>query len=247
MLSGWDFVASPPVGRGLRNIDQSIVHEEIYAFFYRKSQLKLRGIPCCIVDVDDRFVREPFMAQFAQSPSSSFPPFDFVCVNIHVVFGRKIDRKGEIKQVRHLIQKIDEVCADKGEVILMGDFNMPPRECAFEHRVALVQPPLCTTIFNSLYDNIYLTHDLTVTNQWMFHSGVHRIDWKFFPDTKKSAYKSPRATKARNACNKSITDHLPVWVAIQPTALAYNDTGNRSTICLSQIEYRSQSSKFIME
>ena len=230
LAKDWNFTASTLVGRGARNKDQSNVHQEIYAYFYRKSRIRLRGNPSLVLDPQDRFVREPFLAHFV-IPSVEF---DFVLVNIHVVFGKRIDRVDELQQLEQLIDTIDQHVVT-AQVIVMGDFNMPPAEYTLKDRFPLIRPPMSTTIYSNLYDNIWLP---TLGSSCSVEKcGVYRIDHKYFPKTKQFNYTTDSAKKARQKCNQVLSDHLPVFVTLRLTKQQPLLISRTESIRLSHIEH----------
>ncbi len=228
----FNFTASALVGRGARNKEQSNVHEEIYAYFYRKTRIRLRGNPSLVLDPHDRFVREPFLAHF-EIPAFDF---DFVLVNIHVVFGKRIDRVEELQQLEHLMDTIDQ-CVVTARVIVMGDFNMPPAEYTLRDRFPLIRPPMSTTIYSNLYDNIWLP-SFEKRSCFVEQCGVYRIDHKYFPKTKQFNYTTDSAKKARQNCSQVLSDHLPVFVSFRlakPVTTSY--FSRTESIRLSHIEH----------
>jgi hypothetical protein len=52
MLPGFEYAASPEVGRG---------QKEIYAFMWKASRVSLVGKPCIFQDPGDLFIREPYV------------------------------------------------------------------------------------------------------------------------------------------------------------------------------------------
>lgn len=209
LAQDWHFTASTRVGSSSDNNNNGTTHQEIYAYFYRNAVIRLRGNPSLVIDPHDRFVREPFLAHFELRDLA----YDLVVVNIHVVFGKRVDRVDELQQLDHLVDTIDQhVGCLADQVIVLGDFNMPPIDYSLPDRVALIRAPLMTTIFNSLYDNIWLQHHALNT---VMQSGVYRIDHKFFPQTKSIEYTNDGAKQARQRCNQLLSDHLPVFVALE--------------------------------
>ena len=75
ILDGYDYVASSPVGRGVK---------EIYAFFYKTSKFAVLGQPCLFNDGNDYFIREPYIASFRSGN------FDFTLITIHVLWTKPL-------------------------------------------------------------------------------------------------------------------------------------------------------------
>ena len=64
-----------------------------------------------------------------------------------------------------------------------------------------------TTIFGSVYDNIFVRER---TRSCSTGSGVSCVDHALYPDTRR-AYNTRSAEKARHKCNQELSDHRPVW------------------------------------
>lgn len=206
LLPGWTYVASPLVGRGARNVDQSIVHEEIYAFMYRKCKFQAVGIPKLLQDPMDVLVREPYIATFAlqATPKVQFvlgrlhPSIKissitcYIVVNMHIVFGTKPERLLEIKHFSNEMAKIKHE-----NLLILGDFNLSPKDITLASTFPIIRPPFYTTVFGQLYDNIY-----TSPNVRIHKCGIHRIDLEYFPNASKQL------------CSKQLSDHCPIWLSL---------------------------------
>jgi hypothetical protein len=99
MLPEYDFVTSLPVGR---------TKKEIYAFFFKSSIISVLGTPYVYDDSHDDFIREPYIACFKAGN------FDFVLINIHVLWGESAaERKEEKKLLDNIL--LDVLSDSKGE------------------------------------------------------------------------------------------------------------------------------------
>ena len=142
----YEYVASPPVGRGVK---------ERYGFLYDADKVFWKDVSFVVSDPDDRFIREPFGALFQAGE------FDFYAVTVHSIFGDSIRlRRAEaalLDDVYRAVQDRDE----ENDILLLGDFNLPPDDEGFaELRTVTGIFPLNstkpTTIRDSLYDNIWM-------------------------------------------------------------------------------------------
>ncbi|ETV89035.1 hypothetical protein H257_00437 [Aphanomyces astaci] len=162
LLPGYTYVLSPPLGT---------TTTEHFCYFYRKSL----GFQATVVDSDHKsMARMPFVVQFRGNGPS------FVLVNVHVVFGRRHRRLREIQTLHRLLTSLRD-CSYDCHVILLGDFNLPPFDIGplLGGWYPLFRPPDTTTIFNNLYDNIWLPDSISKVAR-----GVVRVDHEFYPDTK---------------------------------------------------------------
>lgn len=222
----WRFRLSDKVGRGARNVLETRVYEERYCFFFDEARVRLvdgSPEPWLVNDDTDVLHREPFVGYFkAVAPpaaSEGASGIDFVLCTVHVTFGSdKAARQAEMVSLGRMLSAIETAVAPERDILLVGDFNLGPHECPWWHGgdgeyVPLVKSPDTTTIYRSLYDNIWMP-SLT-RDQLVEASGVTLVDHEFFPDTSTADYKSTEATDARKQCNKELSDHRPVWVRLR--------------------------------
>ena len=86
-----------------------------------------------------------------------------------------------------------------------------------QHFTPVLLEPSATTIYGSLYDNIWLPKTTTAKHNWTGEGGVVAVDYIFYPDTYARPYESPEAKAARQRCNRELSDHRPVWMALKNT------------------------------
>ncbi|KAH9105091.1 hypothetical protein LEN26_010807 [Aphanomyces euteiches] len=202
LLRTFDYVVSDPVGRP--------GHWERYCYLYRKTlglSAKRVHLPRESMTAVAMLTRPPFIVSFEGSRRS------LVLVNVHVVFGQRQHRVDEISVLKDLLRRLRDGAPSEIErlVILLGDFNLPPYDIGhIRGWDPILRPPHSTTIFNNLYDNIWLQPEATVVD-----SGVVRIDHIYFPATASRPYKSKEAAFARHECSHKLSDHCPVFVALQ--------------------------------
>ena len=101
------------------------------------------------------FIREPFYATFRAGG------FDFTLITIHVIFGDGVgDRRTEGQLLDDAYRTVQDADPDEQDVILLGDFNLPPEDSGMAELDAILTPMLTgetrTTISDdSLYDNFW--------------------------------------------------------------------------------------------
>ena len=184
-------VVSPPAGRGVK---------ELYAFLYRPDKVQPLGPQRLYPDPDDAFIREPFWASFKAGQ------FDFTLVTIHAIYGdSKADRRAEAALLDDIYQLVQGVDPDEQDVIVLGDFNLPPDDPGFVELDALLDPlftdDIRTTISDaSLYDNIWF--DPVYVQEWTGQIGVDRFDETAFGNDDKAA-------------SLAVSDHRPIWATFR--------------------------------
>ncbi|KAK1945841.1 Deoxyribonuclease [Phytophthora citrophthora] len=227
MLPGWDYVVSEPVGRQSPGTKKRAEH---YAFFYRRSVVRLVE-KCSLLEGDKNvFTRLPCVATFRAKKNSGLSELELTVVNVHVSFGEKASRHAEIVEINRLATELSGSTATKRKVVVLGDFNLSPQDVLGSlgsNKMALIRSPLSTTVFGKLYDNIWLDPvDFNGSKDcgYLVDSGVLRVDWRYYPLSKASRQKRmqdpmdsmlPRLQTymSRVQCGYELSDHCPVWVA----------------------------------
>jgi endonuclease/exonuclease/phosphatase family metal-dependent hydrolase len=183
----YEAMISPPVGRGV---------SERYAFMWRPEKVAPLDSGAVYADPSDVFIREPFYASFRARD------FDFTLVTIHVIFGDSIsDRRAEgllLDDVYHAIQNADP---EEQDVILLGDFNLPPEDRGMAEVDVVLDPVFAgdvrTTISDaSLYDNFWW--DAELITEWTGEAGLDRFDEAVFANDD-------------DAASLAVSDHRPIW------------------------------------
>lgn len=216
---GWAFTRSDPVG-------QVGGRQEYYAFMYRKSAVE---IPTDTWELDSSanadVLRPPFVATFRSARGSGLPEtLELTLVNIHVCFAHIRERHREVDAVRKMAEDLGkQLPSERHNVVVLGDFNLPPIEALGGLQsplAALIRPPLSTTVFGNLYDNLLLDpstlgrpHRGSVR---VDACGVLRMDWRYYPLTKApGAGASAEAVAVEKfKCAVELSDHCPVWAAL---------------------------------
>jgi deoxyribonuclease-1-like protein len=182
----YEYVASPPVGRGVK---------ERYAFFYNADKVFWKDVSFTVADPEDQFIREPFGALFQAGA------FDFYAVTVHSIFGDSIRlRRAEAALLDDVYRAVQDRDGEN-DVLLLGDFNLPPEDDGFaELRTVTGIFPLNstrpTTIRDSLYDNIWMQSQYCgeFTGDW----GVFSFDELLYGNDDKAA-------------SLAVSDHRPLW------------------------------------
>ena len=181
-------IISPPVGRGVK---------ARYAFLYWPAKVQILGPEQLYPDPDDTFIREPFWASFRAGQ------FDFTLVTTHSIFGdSEIERRAEALLLDDLYQQVQGADSEEQDVMILGDFNLPPDDSGFAELAALLTPlftgEIRTTISDaSLYDNIWF--DPAYVREWTGERGVDRFDETAFGNDDEAA-------------SLAVSDHRPIWV-----------------------------------
>ena len=184
-------VVSPPVERGVK---------ERYAFLYRPAKVQVLGLERLYPDPDDAFIREPFWTSFRAGE------FDFTLMTIHSIFGdSKRERRAEALRLDDIYQRVQGADPDEQDVMILGDFNLPPDDSGFSELAALLTPlftgEIGTTISDaSLYDNIWF--DPAYVREWTGERGVDRFDEVAFGNDDKVA-------------SLAVSDHRLIWATFR--------------------------------
>lgn len=162
----WDYLISEPVGRGVK---------ERYVYLYDKQKVKPLGIDYVISDPEDNFIREPYAASFRSGN------FDFTLLTFHAIYGDSIfDRRKEIGYLPDLIDHIQNTLGFERDLILLGDFNLPPDDRAwsgFDDYKAVIPSSEKTTITDtSSYDNFWLHENYTYNEEFISLLEIYRFD-----------------------------------------------------------------------
>ena len=152
-LPGWDYIVSDEVGNSVM---------ERYACFYNTALFTSLGYPYILEDINNSFIREPFVAHFRTGN------FDYTVITIHTLYGDNIaERRIENALLDDVISVVDAANGNENDVILMGDFNLPADDPAWEITTHFPVMPgsLMTTITDTgSYDNIWVNKTYTSEN-----------------------------------------------------------------------------------
>ena len=198
-LPGWDYICSNSVGN---------VVTERYAYLYRIDGITVLGTPYIFNDAGDLFLREPYVAHFRVQQ------FDFTLVTIHVIYGDSVnDRRAEVQLLDEVITSVDLYNGSEDDVILLGDFNLPEDDAAWQiltHTPIVASTYMTTITDTSSYDNIWI--DSTDTGEYVGPIEIYRFDEELFGNDDAAA-------------SLAVSDHRPVAIGFN-TSLDDDNEGN---------------------
>ena len=191
----WSFMTSSPVG--------SQSYKEMYGFIWRDDSVSYSGRAVQYIDYDNIYEREPFSASFRSVKDNT----KFVIATVHVRFGKSVaERNREVASLGDYWQWLGDVYEDEKNIILMGDFNLPPSSRAWtalrQHARPLVVSGGSTLStkdgkYANLYDNAFVSK---YSGSEITEVGVFNYP-KYLNVTHKYA-------------RKVISDHAPVFFSI---------------------------------
>ena len=199
-------LVSDPVGRGVK---------ERCAFLWREEALQALDAGQIWPDSEDHFIREPYIASFRAGQ------FDFTLVTMHSIYGdAKADRRAEALLLDDVYAAVQEADPGEQDVILLGDFNLPPEDQGFAELATFLTPLFTgnryTTISEnakSLYDNIWF--DPQHVREYAGETGIDDFDVTVFGNDDKAA-------------SLAVSDHRPVWATFH-TDLPDDDASSTAT------------------
>lgn len=191
----WSAVFSPLVG--------TTHHKEVYAFLYRPKAAQLLN-SSLLDDPNDKWVREPFLAQFRTTQG-----FDFVAAAVHIVWGDTAkERRKEVEALGKKLQQVQS-WSGEGDVLLMGDFNVEPSDGAWGIArsagwVPLLEKDGLKSMVGDthLYDNIWVHSSNTANSEWLGASGAICFD---------KVLNFGTGSEATKKAIKELSDHRPIW------------------------------------
>lgn len=207
--------------------------DERYAFFWRTDVVNHLGTLGFWPDTEDVFIREPFAATF-QAGS-----FDFTLVTIHSIFGDTIgERRTEAGWLDEVYAWAREADPAEQDVILLGDFNLPPEDHGFDDLRSLLFPVFSgedqTTIADNHLDNIWIDQQQTI--EWTGEVGIDRFDETVFGGDD-------------DAASLAVSNHRPIWAVFNIDGLDDDGPGGPTAIELSSWAAikRHQSGDFLLD
>jgi endonuclease/exonuclease/phosphatase family metal-dependent hydrolase len=191
----WGLLYSHLIGRGS--------YQEKYAFVWRESAVRYVDGAVVYIDKSDKFIREPFAARFETRDGKH----RFVLATVHILYGRSInDRIAEIRALASYWKWLREVFPKDPNILLAGDFNLPPTHEAWQAFAALANPLItsgATTLssydgkYANFYDNIWISKDSDLPVR---QTGIFR-----FPEMLRWNHEKSR---------RHVSDHAPVFFVI---------------------------------
>lgn len=177
-------------------------YKEMYAFVWRKSAVEYLDGAVVYLDPGNLFIREPYSARFLNRKSNQA----FAASTVHIIYGKRIgERVAELEELANYWQWLEEIYPET-PVMLMGDFNMPPRHKGWQTLKDLGVEPLITEelgastlstkegVFANLYDNIWVG-----SKSFM----IGEVGILEFPKLLGLTHKEAR---------RSVSDHAPVYM-----------------------------------
>jgi len=199
MLAGYDYIASEPVGRGVK---------EIYAFVFNTAIVDSIGAAYLFPDPGDLFIREPFVGHFESGD------FDFTVITIHLLYGDSAShRRGELVWLDEVLSAVDAANGPEDDVLFVGDYNFHANDRGWQidSHVPLVASDIKTTITDtSSYDNIWINPEMTV--ELLGGIDVYLFDEIMFGDDD-------------DAASLAVSDHRPVSVRFRTDGPDDDDPG----------------------
>lgn len=172
---------------------------EYYAYIYKNAAVKLLRSQL-YADTRSAYRRRPYAAQFKSAHTGEL----FTLLTIHILYGKgKSHRRPEVVYLGTVATQL----AAHGNVVLLGDFNLPPSDRGWDKLkrlgyTALFTAPQKTTIMDvSLLDNIWMRTD--GTRKQYIRAGIVKFD-------QMSWYKDA----SRAVIQREMSDHRMVWVDI---------------------------------
>lgn len=195
----WSALTSSPVG--------SKTYKEMYSFVYRNSAITYVDGAVSYLDQKRVFIREPFSARFR----SKIDGGEFVLAGVHILYGTSAeDRKPELAELANYWTWLKEVYPGT-EIILTGDFNMPPTDPVFsalrQHALPLITAGASTLSgvngrFANLYDNVWMDPK--------DHPKVTKVGIVNYPVMLGWDHEKSR---------KSVSDHSPIFMTLGTAVL----------------------------
>ncbi|MGG2575830.1 endonuclease/exonuclease/phosphatase family protein [Pseudomonas aeruginosa] len=188
----WSVISSSPAG--------SARYKERYAFLTRDSVVRYEDGAVSYLDRKRVFIREPFSARFRTAGGDTL-----VVGTVHILYGQsELDRVPEVRELGRYWSWLEEIYPGE-QLVLVGDFNLPPNHPAFGELRQKARPMItggATTLspnggFASLFDNVFVARDtrLSITS-----AGVVN-----YPAMLKINHKQARAY---------VSDHAPIFILL---------------------------------
>ncbi|MES1937117.1 endonuclease/exonuclease/phosphatase family protein, partial [Salinisphaera hydrothermalis] len=190
-----------PWGVTTSQLEGDSSYRESYAFLWRKSAVAHDSGDSLYLDPGNKFAREPYTASFTTKDNHT----ELTLGTVHINYGDgRSDRTAEIRVLDQYWQWMGKTY--QGHRLLMGDFNMSPKDRSWRALDALAVPSItsgASTLsktdgrFAHLYDNIWHSKAdrLNITARGVLH----------YPAILGMSHKKAFAT---------VSDHAPVYIAL---------------------------------
>lgn len=187
--SQYSYVLSPLLG--------SERYSEQYAFVYDTTRIELVDEGAVIPDPQQLLHREPMFSRFRTRTSNINQSFSFALANVHI--DPDLTRS-ELTTLYYAYEWLRSYLVNyEDDVILLGDFNEPPRNYGQLWQIqtlaaALPDNVTTNTRQKNAYDNILI--DRATTQEFTGKAGVIDIQREFGLTMQEA---------------RDVSDHLPVW------------------------------------
>lgn len=188
-------------------------YKEAYAILFRDSTIEYDEGAVVYLDRGNRFIREPFSAKFKVKADQTA----FALSTVHVLYGKGVDdRTPEIIALADYWQWLGEVYPAT-ELIMVGDFNLPPSHAAWAPLKQYAKPLITTGAstlsgkdgrFANLYDNIFVSRQSKLA--------VSRAGIVNYPKLIGWNHEKSR---------KHVSDHAPVYLSLGTGAKSTSKAG----------------------
>lgn len=189
MGSKWDYRISDPTKSPSNNMS------ERYAYFWKTSKIKLKSKPYLDTKLEDKCIREPYIAEFKLINSKD----SFFIVNFH----SRVHSENPENEIIYFKDYPKRLKSDR--IFILGDFNLNEEHVVWKdlydlgYKSAIVNSP--TTLKRSCRRNKYLNY---------------AIDNIYYDTKKIELINSGRIDfvgECRNLSKaRTISDHLPVYI-----------------------------------
>ncbi|HMP80919.1 MAG TPA: endonuclease/exonuclease/phosphatase [Pirellulaceae bacterium] len=196
------------------------ISKEQYVYLYDANKLAPIAPPYVATDASGQFHRSPLVAHFR---SLEIPPdqaFSFILLNVHT---DPDEIRFEIPELRTIIERVRRENPGEDDIIILGDFNAPPRFFLpyqwFAHPYAAIDDDWTTNVReNRNYDN--LVFDQIATREFTGRRGVLN-------------FRRTYQLELEDALK--VSDHFPVWAefSIYETPTRTPVTGAQNTGALA--------------
>lgn len=174
---------------------------EQYAFIYDTSRIELLDQGFVVPDPNQLMHREPMVARFRVKTTNRANGFSFALANVHIDPDKT---RSELTTLYHMLTWTRSYLyqtQNEDDVIVLGDFNEPPRRYGDLWQIQTLAAVLSDSIYTNTakdksYDNILF--DQQLTREYTGKSGVIDLESAFGLTYEQA---------------KAVSDHLPVWAS----------------------------------
>ncbi|MGI9519625.1 MAG: exonuclease/endonuclease/phosphatase family protein [Pirellulaceae bacterium] len=171
-------------------------YTEQYAYVFDTSRIELMDQGFVVPDPYNLLQREPMVCRFRTRTADPSQAFTFALANVHTVPSQS---RSELTTLYEVYVWLKSYMNDEDDIIMLGDFNEPPRKYGQLWQIQTLAAALPDGVFtntaqNASYDNVLF--DRQFTHEFTGKAGVMDIE-RTFGLTRDQAQR--------------VSDHLPVW------------------------------------